>query len=165
MNTSAVNPETKPALSESNDPSNNQSNNPPKKRPLLGYEDLLVFNGLHREFKKFVRDDPKPTFEHLTDKLPGPSIYNMKDGKLMINQSKELSIMQLAFNAMPLKLHPRPITSQQRQQIVSLKYNSVLEPSINQSIKQKEERAAIVGMKRGRRKDHESPSKRIREHD
>lgn len=62
------------ALSEAATATATSSAAPTRFRPLTGIEDLTVFYGLTRTYKRYARDTP-PTYEHLIAHIPGPALY------------------------------------------------------------------------------------------
>ena len=128
---------------------------PPTVRPLTGIEDLTVYYGLTKTYKRYARDTPT-TYEHLITHIPGPSLYSHTSST---NSSTAAPVTDSATLLLPLSypptlpppLQPQPIP--QHQLTAVLTFHTPHELNIVRAeLAEKEERLRWLAEDRARRK-------------
>ena len=139
----------------------------PAVRPLTGVEDLIIFFGLTKAYRKYVQLPVPSTFEHLIADLPGPSLYGpsaspptksasssspSSSAQLVAIAAKETLLVPLSYSSMPPPLQVRALTAVQAERVLSLSEEGEL-GLVSAELRAKEERLSRLAEERRAKKD------------
>ena len=129
---------------------------PPTFRPLTGVEDLTVFYGLTKTYKRYARDTP-PTYEHLIAHIPGPPLYTHTattppTAPPTHVTAKATLLLPLSYPpTLPPPLQLRPVTQHQADTVLTFTLPGEL-GVVRDEMRGKAERLQRMAEERNRRK-------------
>ena len=146
-------------MTSAEDTAPTSASTPPTVRPLTGVEDLFVFYGLTRTYKRYVRDTPS-TYEHLIAHIPGPLLYHPTAPHPPTSQptppshvsDKATLLLPLSYPpTLPPPLHVRPVTQQQADAVLTFSVAGEL-GVVREEMRGKAERQRWMDEERSRRR-------------
>ena len=127
----------------------------PAYRPLTGVEDLTVFYGLTKTYKRYARDTP-PTYEHLVAHIPGPPLFTSTSAHVA---DKSTLLLPLSYPPqLPEPLAVRAVTQRQAESVLTFSVGGEL-GVVRAEMAGRAERVQRIAEERNRRRQEKKGKK------